>query len=935
MELPAAAFARSIAEIANALHVDVAHGLSPAEVERRRGVCGANVVVRDASRSLWTIAGRQFRNIVVALLALAAAIAFATRDPAEGVAIIGVLLINAAVGFAVEWRSERALESLRIQVRTNARVLRDGVQSMIDAEELVPGDVVLLDPGAHVPADARIVDTMTLRVEEAALTGESMPVTKSSDAVASEAPLADRKSMVFLGTTVTAGRATAIVTATGDATELGRIGRLVRTVKIQPTPLEQRLASLGRTLVWIVLAIGALVVGVGVLRGDPLWQMVEVGISLAVAAVPEGLPAVTTLILSVGVLRMARRHAIVRKLPAVETLGSTTVICTDKTGTLTMNQLTVRQIDAEDSAELLRIGVLCSDAVIERGVPVGDPTEVALVVAAIDAGIDVASLRQAHRKVLELPFDPATKRMVTVHETPEATKLIALKGAPSVVLEMCTELDAAGRSALIARNEELASNGLRILAFARSTDDRDLYHGYTFLGFAALADPPRPAAAEAIAHAHEAGVRVVMLTGDQVETARAIARELRLTGDRPPVVVHARELAGRSAAEVTRLAHETDVFARITPEDKLRVVEAMRKAGEVVAVTGDGVNDAPALRRADIGIAMGKSGTDAAKQTADLVLTDDNLGTVVAAIEEGRTIYANIAKFVHLLFSHNLGEVLVVFVALAVGLPLPLLPLQILWMNVVTDIFPAFALALEPSQPHRMHGRRRRGDILSRSFLLLVTWQGAMLAAVALGAYVWALRTYGQGAHARTIALCALVAVQLGQTFNCRSRVASVFSGMFDNLHIWAAAATVVALQAFAIGFRPLASLLALTRLSPTDLAVIASCAVLPVVVVEICKAFVRVRLGGPSMKFALAILFIFTAPAAFAHCDWINGPVVADARTALAKSDITPVLKWVAASDEAELRSAFDRTMAARAEAVAEQCLGAASERIHQVTIK
>jgi Ca2+-transporting ATPase len=410
-------------------------------------------------------------------------------------------------------------------------------------------------------------------------------------------------------------------------------------------------------------------------------------------------------------------------------------------------------------------------------------------------------------------------------------------------MDMCTDLDAARRSELSARNEELASRGLRILAFARSSDDRDLYHGYTFLGFAALADPPRPAAAEAIADAHAAGVRVVMLTGDQVETARAIARELRLADDRPPVVVHARELADRNETDITRLAHQTDVFARITPEDKLRVVETLRKAGEIVAVTGDGVNDAPALRRADIGIAMGKSGTDAAKQTADLVLTDDNLGTVVAAIEEGRTIYANIAKFVHLLFSHNLGEVLVVFTALAVGLPLPLLPLQILWMNVVTDIFPAFALALEPSQPQRMHGRRQRADIMSRSFLLLVAWQGAMLATVALGAYIWALAMYGESAHARTIALSALVAVQLGHTFNCRSRVASVLSGLFDNLHIWAAAATVVALQAFAMTFQPLARLLALTSLSATDLLVIATCAVLPMVVVEIYKVWLRAKL--------------------------------------------------------------------------------------------
>ncbi|HXH39293.1 MAG TPA: HAD-IC family P-type ATPase, partial [Thermoanaerobaculia bacterium] len=680
------------------------------------------------------------------------------------------------------------------------------------------------------------------RVEEAALTGESAPVAKSIDAIAADAPLAERTSMVFLGTMATAGRARAIVTATGDATELGKIGRLVRDIELQPTPLEQRLASLGRTLVWIVLGIGAVVVIAGVLRGDPLWEMVEVGISLAVAAVPEGLPAVTTLILSVGVLRMARRHAIVRKLPA-ETLGSTTVICTDKTGTLTMNQLTVRQIDAADSLALLRIGALCSDAVIEGGVPVGDPTEVALVVAAMAAGIDVAALRHMHRKLLEVPFDPAARHMITVHETPDGRRLVALKGAPSVVLKMCSNVSDEQRFELKTRNEQLASNGLRILAFAQGANDRDLSSGYTFVGFVAMDDPPRPAAAEAIASARHAGVRVVMLTGDQVETARAIASELRLSGDRPPVVIHARELAGRGEAEMARLAHESDVFARITPEDKLRVVDALRKAGEIVAVTGDGVNDAPALRRADIGVAMGKSGTDVAKQTADLILTDDNLGTVVAAIEEGRTIYANITKFVHLLFSHNLGEVLMVFTAIIAGLPLPLLPLQILWMNMVTDIFPAFALALEPSQARRMRGRRRRGDILSPSFLLLVGWQGAMLAAIALAAYVWALHTHGQGAHARTLALSALIAVQLGHTFNCRSRVASAFAGLFNNPHIWAAAATVMGLQTFAITFRPLARLLELTSLSAADLYVLAVCTLLPIAIVETQKVSVRARL--------------------------------------------------------------------------------------------
>jgi Ca2+-transporting ATPase len=828
VSLPQTPHARTAEDVARELRVDVARGLTHAEADARREAFGRNVVVREAGRSLWTIAVRQFRSIIVVLLAVAAAISFVTRDAAEGMAILGVLLINAAVGFAIEWRSERALESLRIQVRTTARVLREGVQSILDAEELVPGDVILLDPGAHVPADARVLESMALQAEEAALTGESVPVAKSTEPVSEDTPLAERTSMVFLGTIATSGRATAIVTATADATELGKIGRLVRDVETVQTPLELSLASLGRTLVRVVLAIGAVVAVAGILRGDPLWEMIEVGISLAVAAVPEGLPAVTTLILSVGVLRMARRNAIVRKLPAVEALGSTTVICTDKTGTLTMNKLTVRTIDAEDSLELLRIGALCSDAVIDQGSPVGDPTEVALVVAAMDAGIDVAALRQSHQTVSEVPFDPSRRHMITVHETPEGGTLVALKGAPAVVLDMCN-LPEEQKAELLRRNEDLASRGLRVLAFARGSDGGELSSGYTFLGFAALADPPRPAAEDAIARAREAGIRVVMLTGDQVETARAIARELRLNGDEPPVI-------GR------------DVFARVTAEDKLRIVDELRNAGEVVAVTGDGVNDAPALRRADIGVAMGKAGTDAAKQTADLILTDDNLGTIVAAIEEGRTIYANIGKFVHLLFSHNIGEVLLVFIAIVAGLPLPLLPLQILWLNVATDIFPAFGLALEPSEPRRMRGRPRQDDILSRAFLIRVAWQGVMLAAIALAAYLWALRSYGAGPHARTIALCALVAVQLGHTFNCRSRVVSVFVRPFSNMHVWAAVGTVLVLQAVAIGFTPLARLIGLTALSARDLIVIASCTFLPIAIVEMQKAFSRsaaARAGG------------------------------------------------------------------------------------------
>ena len=820
--MPLPPHARSPAEVAAELGVDPQRGLTSDEVVQRRARYGANVVVRDAGRPAWRLFVAQFGSIVVALLAVAAAVAWFTEDRGQAAAIAVVLLINALVGFFTEWSSQRALRRLTLQARTTARVRRDARETLVDAVDLVPGDVIALEAGVHVPADARLVDAAALSVDEAALTGESIAVAKDAKAIAADTPLAERTSMLYLGTQVASGRATAIVTATADASELGQIGRLLRAVELEPTPLERKLARMGRQLVVVVIVIGAIVALAGVARGMPLWEMVEVGISLAVAAVPEGLPAVTTLILAVGVLRMARRHALVRKLTAVETLGGTTVICTDKTGTLTQNRLAVRRIDAADERTLLRIAVLCNDA---SAGGVGDPTEVALLAAARERGVDVDDVRAASPRIGEVPFDPATRAMITFHDG-----YVAMKGAPAVVLDACN-VPAEEKTHLLARNEELASEGLRVLGFA----DGPSRAQFAFRGFAALADPPRPGAAEAIADARAAGVRVVMLTGDQVATARAIAKELRISGDREPVVVHARELARLDA----------DAYARVTPDEKLRVVAALRDAGEVVAVTGDGVNDAPARRRADIGIAMGAIGTDVAKETADLVLTDDNLGTIVHAIEEGRTIFANITKFVHLMFSHNLGEVIAVFVAVVSGMPLPLLPLQILWVNVATDVFPAFALALEPPLPQRMREPPQpAASLLTPSFLALIAWQAAMLAAIVLGAYQWALFRYGVGPHARTVALCTMVAVEVGHKFNCRSRTQSAFEGITKNPYLWYATAIVIALQVAAVAFPPLMHVLDVTRPSALDVAIITGGGLLPIAIVELQK-FVSKR--GPS----------------------------------------------------------------------------------------
>jgi len=867
--------------VAEALGVNPAAGLGSAEVEVRRARYGTNAIQTIRPRSAWRILFDQFASLVVALLAAAAIVAWATSDLVEALAILVVLVVNALVGFATEWQAGRALDALRRQARTIARVRRGGREATVDAVELVPGDVVILNAGDRVPADARLIEAPGLRTEESALTGESATVEKSTEPVAAAALLAERHSMLYLGTSIAAGRALAIVTATGAATELGRIGRLVASAPDEATPLERRLGQLGRRLVYIVLGIAAVVMITGWLRGDGLWVMVEVAISLAVAAVPEGLPAVTTLILALGVLRMARERAIVRRLPAVETLGSTTIICTDKTGTLTENRMTVREYRLADGRvrkpdgqrlsladdELLtravRTGVLCNEAAFDHesdAQTIGDPTETALLSVAHQLGVDIVRTRRDYPKLAERPFDAVTKWMVTLHRAPDGSRLAALKGAPSVVLSLCTHfavnvtdtqpLDEQARQNFLAINEEMAGRALRVLALAckepaaNSSDitDPEFESDYVFLGFVGMSDPPRAEVPEAIDRAHAAGIRVVMLTGDQINTAKAIARELRLSGDDEPHALHARDLEGADQGRIAELAGAADVFARVSPEDKLNIVAALQQAGEIVAVTGDGVNDAPALKRADIGVAMGLRGNEVAKEAADVVLADDNFATILRAVEGGRTIYANIIKFVHMMFSQNLAEVLVIFVAVAAGWPLPLLPLQILWVNLVTDVFPALALAVEPASPGVMQRlpRSPQATLLSGRFLFLIGWQSIVLATITLGAYAWALNQYGEGAHERTVALLALVGVQLGHTFNCRSRTRSVFAGLFRNPFLWVAAAMVIALQLLAVYLKPLARVLGTEQPTAADWVVTGLSIILPVVIVEIVKLFAR-----------------------------------------------------------------------------------------------
>ncbi|MBL9162760.1 MAG: HAD-IC family P-type ATPase [Planctomycetaceae bacterium] len=890
-----------LAEVFARLHADDMHGLTQAEALRRLAQHGPNVLAQARQRSALSILRAQFHSLIVALLIAATAIAFAMGDEMEAVAILVVIVLNAVIGFFTEWKAEQALSALQEQSVRVAHVIRDGKERQIPAAELAPGDLVVLAAGARVPADGRIVESVRLQIEEAALTGESHAVTKSSEALTDqEAALGDRCNMAFLGTTITDGRGRLLVTATGAQTEVGKIGVLIDDATTRATPLEQKLARLGRLLIVVVLALCAVIVVAGWLRGvTDFWHMLEIGLSLAIAAVPEGLPAVTTMTLALGMQRMARMRALIRRLPAVETLGSVTVICTDKTGTLTKNEMTAcvyaldnRRIDVtgagyepvgvfrvadesvdqrtdENLALALRIGMLCNDAKVERtdgrDVVLGDPTEAALIVVAEKAGMKQADLAADFPRISELPFNGATKRMVTVHRGPQSRTLAFVKGAPATLL--AASVAQVGRSGITSlkpddnrrwqeRNQELAGAALRVLGLAY----RELPEGYekedfdrelVFVGLVGMSDPLREEAKSAIATCRSAGIRTVMITGDQQPTAAEIARQLDIDRDlngRPLRAVHGRELTALDDAGWQRAVADAAVFARVSPEHKLQIVEALQEQGHVVAMTGDGVNDAPALKQADIGIAMGIKGTEVAKENADMVITDDNFASIVGAVEQGRIIYGNILRFLHYLLSCNLSEILTVFLALMIGWPLPLVALQILWLNLITDVFPAFALALEPSSPNVMQRlpRDQHESLLTFHFVRLIAWQASLLAAATLLAFGVGMHWYGTDGdglrQATTMAFMTLAVAQVVHVFNARSQRRSAFTGrLFTNSWLWAAVGICLMLQAAAVYLPLLQDVLHTSVPSRSDWWVIAFCSLLPVAVVELVKLVQRV----------------------------------------------------------------------------------------------
>ncbi len=873
--------------VASRLAVDPATGLTAAEAEVRRRRHGPNRLAEPAPRPVWLKFLDQFRSFLVIVLLGAAALAGAVGDLKDAAVIAVVVFINALLGFFQEHRAEAALAALKNMLAPVARVRRDGQAALVEAADLVPGDVLLLEAGDRIPADGRVIAAHAAEVAEAALTGESHPVAKTPLPVAADAVLAERGSMVFMNTVVTRGRIEAVVTATGMATEMGRLAGLLAETVESATPLQVQLDRLGKRLAAIAGVVVGLIFVIGVLRGDDLVTTAMTAIALAVAAIPEGLPAVVTVTLALGMHRMARRHAIVKKLAAVETLGCTTVICSDKTGTLTLNQMTARRLfyrgrrftvsgegydgagtltaedglDAPEFLSLLTPAALCADARIRDGQLIGDPTEGALLALAAKGGVQVDDLTRHNPRLAEVPFDSTHKFMATFHYDGSVVRMW-VKGAPDVLLARAgrwldadgeAPLTGTGRESFETENAALAEQAMRVLAVAGRTipagdfdpagDLMAWAADLTLIGLIGIIDPPRPEAREAIRVCQAAGVAVKMITGDHRATAAAIARDLGLTGE----VHEGRELAGLDAATVASLVERSAVFARVAPEHKMRIVEALQARGHVVAMTGDGVNDAPALKTADIGVAMGITGTEVTREAATLVLTDDNFATIVGAVREGRTIYDNIVKFVRFQLSTNIGAILTVLGAPLCGLPTPFTAIQILWVNIIMDGPPAMTLGVEPAREGLMQTPPRAPGtaILTGARLLRLGIFGSIMAAGTLGAYAWG-HAHGGHDYAVTLAFTTFVLFQFFNIFNARAEHGSAFNRQFfSNGKLWLALAAVVLLQIVVVHWRPAQAIFDTVDLNPNDWALSAAIASSTLLVEEARKWVARLALGG------------------------------------------------------------------------------------------
>lgn len=842
-------------------------GLTDSQVQEKKAKYGENKLREKKKKTTMQRFFDQFKDAMILILLVAAAVSFVIacvegnpKEFFEPVLILLIVVLNAVMGVMQESKAEKALEALKSMSAPHARVIRNGVETVVDAVDLVPGDIIRLEAGDFVPADARLLHSVSLKSEESALTGESVPSEKDANVIVDEkAPLGDRTNMVFSGCSITYGTATAVVTATGMDTEMGMIANLLDGEEEGQTPLQKKLAQLGKYLGILAIAACAIIFVVGIANGIPALEIFMTAVSLAVSAIPEGLPAIVTIVLSIGVQRMVKKNAIIRRLPAVETLGGASVICSDKTGTLTQNRMTLvrayidtwettEDISNQNSAavkQLLTYGTLCCDgSVVFDGTEekhIGDPTETAIVLAAHKNGMPKDDLNKKYPRLAEIPFDSDRKLMTTVNRI-DGQNVVIVKGAFDVMASKCVSGDLVMANII---NEEMSKDALRVLAVGYKVIDtvpenptpEQLECGLTFMGLVGMIDPPRPEAKDAVAVCRKAGIKPVMITGDHVVTASAIAKELGilLPGDR---AITGAELDAMTDRELDACVENISVYARVSPENKIRIVKAWQRKGQVVSMTGDGVNDAPALKAADIGCAMGITGTDVAKGAADMTLTDDNFATIVDAVREGRGIYANIKKVVGFLLGTNIGEVITVFVAMLLWHKSPLLSMQLLWINLVTDSLPAIALGMEPVEKDVMDRKPKPKNegLFAHGFGIQTVLQGVMFGALSLAAYWLGETQTGSVEGGQTLAFMVLALSQVVQAFNMRSEHSLFKIGFFTNRNLNLAALASIALVALVM-FTPLRTLFGLVALSGKLYGIGLGLILVPLVVMELAKA--------------------------------------------------------------------------------------------------
>lgn len=882
---------KTAAEALRELNTDAGKGLSSAQARRRLEQYGKNQLEEGKKKSLPRKFFEQFSDFMVIVLLFAAGISFFTSiwsgdgDMVDPVIILLIVIVNAIIGVAQENKAERAIDALKKLSAPNAKVLRQGMRVTVPTEELVPGDILFLETGDLVPADARLITCTNLKAEESSLTGESVPVEKEDGLrLPEKAAIGYRRNMVFAMSVITSGHATAAVTQTGMDTQVGHIAHMINNEETPQTPLQVRLAKTGRILGYGALVICGIIFIMGMLEHVPVLDSFMLSVSLAVAAIPEGLPAIVTIVLSIGVQRMAKSNAIIRRLPAVETLGSATVICSDKTGTLTQNRMTVTKVCTPDgpqalssgeSTELLTFSALCNNARIEgasgKWKALGEPTENALVLASARQGHPKDELDRQYPRVMEIPFDSARKLMTTVHRMPGGGYIQVTKGAPDVLLKSCTQIRARGhqtamteqkRGAVIRMNDEMAADSLRVIAVAcreLSSVKEASEAGLAFCGLVGMIDPPRREAKHAVSTCREAGIIPVMITGDHVITANAIAKELGILTPQTESMT-GQELDRLNDTELEKRIATCRVFARVSPAHKVRIVKAFQARGEVVSMTGDGVNDAPALKAADIGCAMGKSGTDVAKGASDMILTDDNFATIVRAVSEGRGIYENIKRAIHFLLSCNIGEILVIFAASVMHLPTPLLPIQLLWVNLVTDALPAMALGVEKVDPDIMKRKpiAQKQSLFSGGLGIDIAFEGMMIGALALLSFVIGRSFFdvpGAVSVGRTMAFAVLSLSELVHAFNMRSDGSVLRIGLFSNRKMVMAFIVCALLQVLVITIAPLGAIFKTVPLTLAQWGIVGLLSVAPLVVMECAKVLsrpfrrIKKRKGGTGKK--------------------------------------------------------------------------------------